>query len=147
MVYQSWLVTNLSKGIVDNLLTDEGKIHEGFSVLFREAIKSALDEDISELRDILEKRHERHVILFTGHSLGGALSQISSLYYAKHTADLIEQDLLQIRAVTFGTPAVRFFEFQRLISFTLNPHKNTSQDCEYIFSVGRHYIIPRTSQT
>lgn len=106
-VCQSWLITNLSKGINDNLLTDEGKIHEGFSLFFRDGIKSALDEDIQEIRDAIEEGKKRHVVLFTGHSLGGALSQISSLYYAKHTADLMEKGLLQIRAVTFGTPAVR----------------------------------------
>lgn len=102
-----WLLNSMCSTVVDSELSPsgEGKIHSGFLFLFRKATKDMMDEDIKEVAQKIQVTGKRQVVLFTGHSLGGAVAQISAWYYARKCSDLLQSGLLQIRCVTFGAPA------------------------------------------
>lgn len=84
----------------------KGRIHSGFLFLFRKAAEKMIADDIREVSEKVKATGRREVVLFTGHSLGGAVAQIAAWYYAVKCKNLIQKGLLQIRCVTFGTPAV-----------------------------------------
>ncbi|CDJ39655.1 lipase domain-containing protein, putative [Eimeria tenella] len=102
-----WLLNTMWDTTSDPELSPsgEGKIHSGFLFAFRRIFKEMLNDDIREVSEKIHATGKRQVVLFTGHSLGGAVSQIGAWYYAVKSRSLIRQGLLQIRCVTFGAPA------------------------------------------
>lgn len=84
----------------------EVKLHSGFLFAFESIFKDMLKDDLQEVARKAEATRKRQVVLFTGHSLGGAVAQIAAWYYANQTRSLLDAGLLQIRCVTFGAPAV-----------------------------------------
>ncbi|KAL8442998.1 hypothetical protein Emed_006992 [Eimeria media] len=103
-----WLLNSMSESVPEPELSPsgEGRVHAGFLFLFREAAKQVVADDIKEVAEKIGATGKRHVVLFTGHSLGGAVAQIAAWYYATKTTELIQAGLLQLRCVTFGAPAV-----------------------------------------
>lgn len=102
-----WLLNSMWEGAVDSepWLAGKGKVHSGFLLLFQKGAKEMLNADIQDVRKKIEATGKRQVVLFTGHSQGGAVAQIAAWYYASRSRDLLQRGLLQIRCVTFGTPA------------------------------------------
>lgn len=102
-----WLLNTMSDAVTHPDFSSSGaaKIHSGFLFLFQKATKSALDDDMKDLAMKIAATRRRQVVLFTGHSLGGAVAQLAAWYYARKARKLIERNLLQVRCVTFGTPA------------------------------------------
>ncbi|CDJ36629.1 uncharacterized protein EMH_0092190 [Eimeria mitis] len=83
----------------------DAKVHSGFLFAFKRIFKEMLNDDLKEVAAKAEATQKRQVVLFTGHSLGGAVAQIAAWYYANQARSLLDAGLLQIRCVTFGTPA------------------------------------------
>lgn len=102
-----WLLNTMWDTTVDPelSLSGEGKVHSGFLLAFRHTLKDVLKEDLLEVAAKANATGKRQVVLFTGHSLGGAVAQIAAWYYANQARSLLSAGLLQIRCVTFGAPA------------------------------------------
>lgn len=82
---------------LDNYEGTKPLIHSGFLEQF-ETVKNKIIEEIEEYKKLNNNFH----IIFTGHSLGGALATLSSLYfYYKYKLEEIE-----INTITFGSPRV-----------------------------------------
>ena len=71
------------------------EVHWGFYNQFQ-YLESELDKALSDYNN---NDNEREVV-FSGHSLGGALASIAALKYAKKYPDL------EVNCVTFGSPRV-----------------------------------------
>lgn len=84
----------------------EGKVHSGFLFAFKHIFKAMLEDDLREVKEKSKATGKRQVLLFTGHSLGGAVAQIAAWYLANKARSLLDAGLLQVRCVTFGAPAV-----------------------------------------
>lgn len=82
--------TNLKTNLVD--MGNIGKVHEGFYTRFNTCHKS-------ELKDII-KNTKAKLIVFTGHSLGGALATVAALYFSLANPEK------KIGCITFGAPKV-----------------------------------------
>ena len=80
------------------------KVHKLFYYIFEEIKKDIFNESI--LKDI--KENKDYQIIFTGHSLGGAISTLASYYYRK--MNLAENEPVLI---TFGQPRVGNENFAR----------------------------------
>jgi len=80
------------------------KVHKLFYYIFEEIKNDIFNESI--LKDI--KENKDYQIIFTGHSLGGAISTLASYYYAKK--NLAENEPVLI---TFGQPRVGDENFAR----------------------------------
>ena len=80
------------------------KVHKLFYYIFEEIKKDIFSEEI--LKDI--NANKDYQIIFTGHSLGGAMSTLASYYFAKKK--LAENELILI---TFGQPRVGNENFAR----------------------------------
>ncbi|OEH74553.1 lipase domain-containing protein [Cyclospora cayetanensis] len=104
---QLWLLNTMWETVVDPELSPskQARIHSGFLFLFKRAAKKIIDEDIEEVTEKINATGRRQVVLFTGHSLGSAVAQITAWYYAVKARALVQSRLLQIRCVTFGSPA------------------------------------------
>ncbi|XP_026192184.1 uncharacterized protein LOC34623907 [Cyclospora cayetanensis] len=102
-----WLLNTMWETVVDPELSPskQARIHSGFLFLFKRAAKKIIDEDIEEVTEKINATGRRQVVLFTGHSLGSAVAQITAWYYAVKARALVQSRLLQIRCVTFGSPA------------------------------------------
>ncbi|KAL8451927.1 hypothetical protein Emag_002579 [Eimeria magna] len=102
-----WLLNSMSESLFEPELSPsgQGRIHAGFLFLFQQAAKQFVADDIKEVAEKIAASGKRHVVLFTGHSLGGAVAQIAAWYYATKARDLMRMGLLQLRCVTFGAPA------------------------------------------
>jgi hypothetical protein len=89
-----------------------GRIHDGFYQIFRQA-KPFIDE-------ILDQFGTDVPIMFGGHSLGGAIAQIASLYY--HT----QTERKDIQCFTFGCPKIGSWEliFQFWTDDRFHPFRN-----------------------
>ncbi|CDJ46591.1 lipase domain-containing protein, putative [Eimeria brunetti] len=102
-----WLLNTMWKTTVDKELSPSGtgKVHSGFLFAFQLTLKDVLKEDLKDVRAKVGATGKRQVVLFTGHSLGGAVAQIAAWYYANIARPLLDTGHLQIRCVTFGAPA------------------------------------------
>lgn len=81
-------------------------VHTGFYKQF-EAVRNELDREIENYHDEL---NEDTKIIFSGHSLGGALATLSSLYYA------VKYPKIEVNCVTFGSPRVGCDDFASLFN-------------------------------
>ena len=79
-------------------------MHKLFYYIFEEIKNDIFSESI--LNDI--KANKDYKIIFTGHSLGGAISTLASYYFAKF--NLAENEPVLI---TFGQPTVGDENFER----------------------------------
>lgn len=70
-----------------------GKIHRGFYDYFTEKHRDEIDE-------IMKAHEEYNNVVFTGHSMGGALATLAACYYG------IEQPARNIYCISFGAPRV-----------------------------------------
>ncbi|KAL8428027.1 hypothetical protein Efla_006933 [Eimeria flavescens] len=102
-----WLLNSMCESVTDSELSSSGRglIHSGFWFLYQKAAKPVVTDDVTEVSQKIRATRRRQVVLFTGHSLGGAVAQIAAWYYANKSKDLMRRGLLQIRCVTFGAPA------------------------------------------
>ncbi|KAL8435812.1 hypothetical protein ACSSS7_002189 [Eimeria intestinalis] len=86
-------------------LSKVGRFHYGMIYLFDKTVRHLLDKHLRELKERLKGRQTPLTIVFTGHSLGAAIAEMSSWYFAKRTGALIQQGRLIVRTVTFGSPS------------------------------------------
>ena len=109
-------------------LKEELHVHKGFLKQF-ESIKLNIDQEIVEyyikdIKDIKEIKDIKNIkdinpkkIIFSGHSLGGALATIASLYFK------LKYKELDISCITFGSPRdgckdfVNFFKKKKKKSY------------------------------
>ena len=82
---------------IKHMIEKDQPVHWGFYNQFKE-LKPDLDEIIEKYRD--ETNSLNKEIVFSGHSLGGALATISALNYGMEYPDT------QVNCVTFGSPRV-----------------------------------------
>ncbi len=91
-----WLTaTNMNEIAWDSNNHPRAFVHGGFYSYFLE-INDELEKDIKQIMDT--NNIER--IVFSGHSMGGALAILASTFYAAEYRDLV------ITCHTFGTPAI-----------------------------------------
>lgn len=85
-------------------LGHEGNVHKGFLNMSRRIFPN-LKETLQRLLSEDERKAETFEYVFTGHSLGGALSIISAAFLAR---DLLGYNPLhnQVKIITFSTPPV-----------------------------------------
>ena len=76
-------------------------VHQGFSKLFSKKV-------ISQITDFINKHRDIQNILVTGHSLGGGLATICSMYLAQKYTNK------NIISITFASPKVGNLEFKKL---------------------------------
>lgn len=88
--------------------TDDGtgalKVHGGFKIAF-DSIKD-------RVTDLLETHGANENVVFVGHSMGGALAQLATVYYCE----------LKARLVTFASPAIGNGAFCRLLDCCGQPY-------------------------
>lgn len=90
-------------------------VHNGFLNQF-ESVKDYLDQEIVEyyIKNINNnkenKKKNENKIIFSGHSLGGALATIASLYFK------LKYKELNVTCITFGSPRVGCNDFVKLFN-------------------------------
>jgi hypothetical protein len=98
---QDWLVTNIRMGLVPVNLPGgtypNMRMHEGFLRAFQ-----SVSEQVYDALEYLTKRYPSYRVVFTGHSLGGAMSIVSSMF----AIDRLSLNPAQTEVVTFGQPRV-----------------------------------------
>ena len=92
----------------------ECKIHKGFNDQFKDSIPT-LTKALSHYRGYRNQRD----IFFVGHSLGGALATVASVYFAKKFN-------LKVHVCTFGSPKVGDQKFVQLFS------DSVATSCRYV---------------
>ncbi|KOB86648.1 hypothetical protein PFDG_02499 [Plasmodium falciparum Dd2] len=84
------------------------RLHKGYLFMFEQTVKPYLDGLkkvlLNELKNKSKYTSETpYAIIFTGHSFGAALAQISSFYFSK-IMDLKNRTNLKLYSITFGLP-------------------------------------------
>ena len=109
--------THLSIPKVD--LQCSPKVHSGFLTQFN----TVKDEMSAEIQLYREKPQNDNHLIFTGHSLGGALATISTVYYGLQYPDM------NITCITFGSPRVGNNDFVNLFDNRVNEsHRLVNED-------------------
>ncbi|CRG95773.1 lipase, putative [Plasmodium gallinaceum] len=96
-------------------ILSKGKMHKGYIFIFEKAVKPYLDvlkESIQdEINDSSKYTSENpYTLVFTGHSFGAAMAQLSAFYMSK-VMDVKNNSTLKIYAITFGLPTFYDVEF------------------------------------
>ncbi|EUR63550.1 hypothetical protein PFBG_05298 [Plasmodium falciparum 7G8] len=102
-----WL-TNLIYELTPYPFLSKGRLHKGYLFMFEQTVKPYLDGLkkvlLNELKNKSKYTSETpYAIIFTGHSFGAALAQISSFYFSK-IMDLKNRTNLKLYSITFGLP-------------------------------------------
>jgi Lipase (class 3) len=109
--HYSELLDGINSKAIKLFKFSEAKVHAGFGELFL----NLKDELTLEVKNILDSYNIKK-ITFSGHSKGGSLSSIASLYYAcKLNNTLKIKDFFYIANHTFGTPVTGDEKFVDLI--------------------------------
>lgn len=85
--------------------TETPNVHQGFNLQFQ-AIKFDLHQHIEKIL----KSHKIEKLVFTGHSLGGALATIASVYFSS------KYPLLELTCFTLGSPRVGDTKFIKIFN-------------------------------
>ena len=94
-------------------------VHSGFLTQFN-TVKDEINQDIIEYRK--DPDGDNHLI-FTGHSLGGALATIASVYYGSLYPDM------SISCITFGSPRVGNRDFAKIFNSNITEsHRFVNED-------------------
>ncbi|XP_024520246.1 LOW QUALITY PROTEIN: protein EDS1B-like [Selaginella moellendorffii] len=111
----------------------ESLAHRGFTRRFAEIWRDGkLTNTIEKLED------SQNIIIFTGHSLGGAIAALATLWllYLSRTATAIKLQKLRFVCVTFGMPFVGDVKLSELA-------QSQGWDDHFVHVVCRHDIVPR----
>jgi Lipase (class 3) len=87
------------------------QVHSGFALAF-ESVREQIDEFMYEHTARSNSSTTNHTLLFTGHSMGGALAQLAAAYHYQYAPVL----------VTLATPATGNIAFCRHLDNTAIPH-------------------------
>ncbi|CRH03883.1 lipase, putative [Plasmodium relictum] len=95
-------------------ILSKGKMHKGYIFIFEQAVKPYLDvlkESIQHEIKFSSKytKENPYTLIFTGHSFGAAMAQLSAFYLSKFL-DVKNNDSLKIYSITFGLPT--FYDIQ-----------------------------------
>lgn len=94
-------------------------VHTGFLKQFN-TVKHEIDQDIQYYR---KEQSSNNSLIFTGHSLGGALATISSVYYGIKYPDM------RVTCITFGSPRVGNNNFVRSFDVIVDEsHRYVNED-------------------
>lgn len=109
--------TNLT--IPNVQLTCSPKVHSGFLTQFN-TVKEEMSTEIQVYR---ENTKNDNSLIFTGHSLGGGLATIASVYYGLQYPDM------NVKCITFGSPRVGNSDFVKLFDKRVNEsHRLVNED-------------------
>lgn len=104
---QQWLLNGMGVAVPYKTLSKRGHFHYGLTYLFDKAVRPLMEKYLERLENQIVGRKTPLVVVFSGHSLGAAIAEMSSWYLAKRTKTLVDKKMLQIRTVAFGSPSVR----------------------------------------
>jgi predicted lipase len=109
--HYSELLNSINTKAIQLFKFSEAKVHAGFGELFLD-----FKEELSlEIKNILDSYNIKKIV-FSGHSKGGSLSSIASLYYACKLNNYSKLfDFVYIANHTFGTPVTGDENFVKLI--------------------------------
>ena len=132
--------------------TDLPYIHGGFYEMFN-MIKYEL---LHIVKDYLKRVDiEKHRILLTGHSLGGSLSILSSVFIYVNYHHLIKEERLLLENITFGSPKVGNSEFAREYNEWIINNRHYYHSCDPIpcvpilqfYTVGNVHRVDSTADS
>lgn len=109
---QLWLVNGMGVAVPYKALSKRGLFHYGMTYLFDKAVRPLLEQNLRGLERGVAGRETPLLMVFSGHSLGAAVAQLSAWYFAKRAKALVDKGVLQIRTVAFGSPAVRHYPYR-----------------------------------
>jgi len=98
-IYKTKVESEISKSDACKVETEAtSKVHTGFLEQFI-AVEKLISNDIDKILKL--NNNNIDTIIFTGHSLGGAVSTIASLFY-----NIKYENKIKIKNITFGSPKV-----------------------------------------
>ncbi|KAL8448231.1 hypothetical protein Emag_003999 [Eimeria magna] len=100
-----WIINSMGVAVPYRPLSKVGRFHYGITFLFDKAVRHLMDRQLRQLKDRLAARTTPLTIVFSGHSLGAAIAELSSWYFAKRARALIQQGKLIVRTVVFASPS------------------------------------------
>ncbi|CDI81349.1 hypothetical protein, conserved [Eimeria praecox] len=104
-VSKQWLLNGMGVAVPYRTLSKRGRFHYGLTYLFDKAVRPLMEKYLESLEHQIRGRKTPLVVVFSGHSLGAAIAEMSSWYFAKRAKTLVDKNLLQIRTVAFGSPS------------------------------------------
>ncbi|KAL8427615.1 hypothetical protein Efla_005790 [Eimeria flavescens] len=104
-VSKLWLVNGMGVAVPYRPLSRRGRFHYGIVYLFDQAVRPLIEQQLKLLKTRLAGRKRPLVMVFSGHSLGAAIAELSAWYFAKRAKSLLAKGKLVIRGVTFGSPS------------------------------------------
>ena len=109
---QQWTFNTMIGAIRDPFFSPFAWVHSGLNFLFHQVIRRPLTRFIEEVRLLVRRRSSSSsskkpfVVVFTGHSQGGASASYAAWFVSKHLDDLVKQGLVAVYCITFAAPMV-----------------------------------------
>ncbi|CDJ51310.1 hypothetical protein, conserved [Eimeria brunetti] len=104
-VSKQWLLNGMGVAVPYKTLSKRGHFHYGLTYLFDKAVRPLMEKHLKLLEHQIVGRKTPLVVVFSGHSLGAAIAEMSSWYFAKRAKTLVDKNMLEIRTVAFGSPS------------------------------------------
>ncbi|PHJ23940.1 lipase [Cystoisospora suis] len=105
---KEWTLNSMFQAIQDPIFSERGLVHQGFSSLFHQSARRPLTRFVARVSQLAAHRSAAnpYVVVVTGHSLGGALTQLATWFLARNLKSFVESGQIVVYGVAFGSPAV-----------------------------------------
>ncbi|KAL8435258.1 hypothetical protein ACSSS7_002604 [Eimeria intestinalis] len=106
---RQWTFNTMALGVRDPFFSPTAVLHSGLNFLFHQSIRRPLTRYIYEVKLLLRRRpglKRPIVVVFTGHSQGGALAVYAAWFVSKHLKEEIKQGSVAVYCISFAAPRI-----------------------------------------
>lgn len=110
---QQWTFNTMVGAIRDPFFSPNAWVHSGLNFLFHQTIRKPMTRFVHEVKLILRRRSRSKstkkkpfVVVFTGHSQGGASASYAAWFVSKHLSAFVKKGLVAVYCITFASPMV-----------------------------------------
>ncbi|KAL8272392.1 hypothetical protein Esti_003682 [Eimeria stiedai] len=108
-IWTQWTFNTMALGVRDPFFSPNAVLHSGLNFLFHQSVRRPMTRYIHEVKMLLGRTQAPKkplVVVFTGHSQGGAMAVYAAWFVAKHLREEIKEGSVVVYCIAFAAPMI-----------------------------------------